>query len=126
MDGMAERFAAALRRTEETGDPEPLIGLFAEGAELRNLALTESGEGAPRRFWETYLAQFDRIRSDFSHMIEKDGQAALVWTSEGALKDGHPIRYRGVSVIETEGDKVRRFETVYDSAAFVRPEPAEG
>jgi hypothetical protein len=46
----------------------------------------------------------------------------LVWTSDGALKGGHPIRYRGTSILEVEGDKVRRFETIYDSAAFVRPE----
>jgi ketosteroid isomerase-like protein len=122
MAGMAQTFADALRRTEESGDPEPLVQLFAEGCELRNLALTEQGLEGARRFWQTYLAQFDRIRSEFSRLIEQDGQAALVWTSEGAMKGGHPIAYRGVSIIETQGDKVRRFETVYDSAAFLRPE----
>jgi len=122
MPGMAQTFADALRRTEETRDPEPLVALFAEGCELSNLALRESGIEGARRFWDTYLAQFDEIRSSFSHMIEADGEAALVWTSEGTLKGGHPISYRGVSIIVVEGDRVRRFETVYDSAAFVRPE----
>jgi hypothetical protein len=124
MAGMADTFAKALQQTEESRDPEPLLRLFADGAELRNLAISETGRDGARRFWETYLAQFRNIRSEFSHMIETAGQAALVWTSEGALKDGQPIRYRGVSILEVEGDKVRRFETVYDSAAFVRPESA--
>ncbi|HVG48988.1 MAG TPA: nuclear transport factor 2 family protein [Rubellimicrobium sp.] len=122
MAGMADTFAKALQQTEESRDPEPLLRLFADEAELRNLAIAETGLDGARRFWETYLAQFQNIRSEFSHMIEEGGQAALVWTSEGALKDGQPIRYRGVSILELDGDKVRRFETVYDSAAFVRPE----
>ncbi len=121
MPGMAQTFADALQRTEETRDPEHLVALFADGAELHNLAFGESGLEGARRFWQTYLDQFDSIRSEFSHFIEQDGQAALVWTSTGALKGGHPITYRGVSVIEVEGDKVHRFETIYDSAAFVRP-----
>lgn len=125
MTGMAQSFAEALRRTEESRDPEPLLRLFAEGAELRNLALSEQGPEGARRFWRTYLDQFDRIRSDFTQMIEQDGKAALAWTSEGTLRGGHPIRYRGVSLLETEGGKVRRFETVYDSAAFLRPDAGE-
>lgn len=121
MPGMAQTFADTLQRIEETRDPEPLVALFADAAELHNLAFGEAGLEGARRFWQTYLDQFDSIRSEFSHLIEHDGQAALVWTSTGALKGGHPITYRGVSILEVEGDKVRRFETVYDSAAFVRP-----
>lgn len=49
MAGMAQSFAEALRRSEETRDPEPLVRLFAEGCELRNLALAGKGlEGARR------------------------------------------------------------------------------
>lgn len=123
MAGMADRFATALQETEATRDPAPLLALFAEDCELSNLALTERGADGARRFWDTYLAQFDTIRSEFSHLIESGDEAALVWASEGTLKGGHPIRYRGVSILEVAGDRVRRFETVYDSAAFVRPEP---
>ena len=125
MPGMAQTFADALQRTEEGRDPAPLVELFAEDADLRNLAFAEEGIEGARGFWQTYLDQFDRIRSEFSHLIEQDGQAALVWTSEGALKGGRPIAYRGVSVIEFADGKVHHFETVYDSAAFVRP-AAEG
>lgn len=120
MAGMAQTFADALQRTEETRDPEPLVRLFAEDSELHNLAIGDQGLPGAQHFWQTYLDQFDDIRSEFSHMIEADGQAALVWTSKGALKGGRPITYRGVSIVEHDGDKVHRFETVYDSAAFLR------
>jgi hypothetical protein len=120
------RYGADLcgRPSTHRGDGRPRAARPAlrGGCELRNLALTEQGLEGARRFWQTYLAQFDRIRSEFSHLIEQDGQAALVWTSEGAMKGGHPITYRGVSIVEFQGDKVRRFETVYDSAAFLRSE----
>ncbi|MBP1807150.1 nuclear transport factor 2 family protein [Rubellimicrobium aerolatum] len=122
MPGMAQTFANALQETEESRDPEPLVRLFAEDAELRNLAIAHQGIDGARQFWETYLHQFESIRSEFSHLIESEGQAALVWTSDGTMKDGRPISYRGVSVIEFAEGKVRRFETIYDSAAFVRPE----
>ena len=124
MAGMAQTFADALQRTEETRDPDHLVRLFAEEAELHNLAIADQGKHGAQHFWQTYLAQFDEIRSEFSHLIEGDGQAALVWTSKGALKGGRPITYRGVSIVEHDGDKVHRFETVYDSAAFLRQEAA--
>jgi ketosteroid isomerase-like protein len=123
MAGMADTFAKALQRTEETRDPDPLVQLFAQDAELSNYTHRESGLEGARRFWFTYLEQFDGIRSRFRRLIEADGQAALVWTSEGTLKGGQPIAYSGVSVIGFDGDKVRRFETYYDSAAFLRPGP---
>ena len=122
MAGMAQRFAEALQSTEGSRDPEPLVQLFAEDAQLHNLAIADQGVEGARDFWQTYLDQFETIRSEFSHLIEQDGQAALVWTSSGALRGGRPITYRGVSVIEFDGDKVHRFETVYDSAAFLRTE----
>jgi ketosteroid isomerase-like protein len=120
MAGMAQRFADALQRTEEARDPEHLVPLFAEDAQLHNLAIADQGVEGARDFWQTYLDQFDQIRSEFSHLIEQESQAALVWTSKGALRGGRPITYRGVSIIEFDGEKVHRFETVYDSAAFLR------
>ena len=50
MAGMAQTFADALQRTEETRDPEHLVRLFADGAELRNLAISEQGIEGARRF----------------------------------------------------------------------------
>ncbi len=119
MDGMAQRFADALRKSEETRDPGPVASLFTPDAELRNLAHRESGADAAQRFWSRYLDQFDDIRSEFSHLIEEEKQAALVWTSKGTRRGGHTLTYRGVSILEFGDGKVSRFETIYDSAAFL-------
>ncbi|NAZ35611.1 nuclear transport factor 2 family protein [Rubellimicrobium sp. CFH 75288] len=123
MPGMADRFAQALQQAERDRDPAPLVALFAEGAALSNLAITEEGEGAADRFWRTYLDQFETVRSEFSHKVDGDGVLVLAWRSEGRLSDGRPIAYRGMSLAEHDGSRVTRFETTYDSAAFLR-EPA--
>jgi ketosteroid isomerase-like protein len=125
---VVERFMSGLKRAEESHDPGPVAALFGDDAELTNLAREEPRRGADgaRQFWADYLHGFARVRSEFFKVFEGDGTAALEWTAEGELPTGKPIRYRGISVLELDGDRVRRFRTYYDSAAFVAPaaEPA--
>lgn len=52
-------------------------------------------------------------------MVESNGSAVLEWISEGTLTSGEPLKYQGVSIIETVDGKVQRFRTYYDSAAFL-------
>ena len=52
-------------------------------------------------------------------MLDADSGSVLEWVSRGALPDGAPVEYRGVSVLEVEGDRVRKFRTYYDSAVFL-------
>ncbi|MBA4064349.1 MAG: epoxide hydrolase [Isosphaera sp.] len=116
---------AALQRTEKSGDPNGLADLFTDDAELTNLAKPEPARGrdGARAFWADYLKAFGSIRSEFG-LVVADGPAAVMeWTSEGTLPNGKPITYRGVSVVETAGDRVARFRTYYDTAAFVTPAP---
>ncbi|BAC90001.1 nuclear transport factor 2 family protein [Gloeobacter violaceus] len=115
-----ERFMQTLQHTEQSGDVESLVNLFAEDAELSNLVLTEPlrGLAGARQFWSDYLGAFGQIRSHFERAIAADNAAVLEWVSEGKLHSGEPIRYRGVSILEIEGDRVRRFRSYYDSAAF--------
>lgn len=116
----AESFKKALLQTEETRDPQPVAGLFQEGAQLSNLA-GDHGTDA-RAFWQQYLEQFKEIRSEFTSAVTGDGAAALEWKSRGLLKDGRPAEYRGVSVIEFDENGLTGFRAYYDSAAFVRAE----
>lgn len=118
---VAERFMKALRAFEADGRPGPLVGLFADDAELSNLARSESGRDGARRFREEYRRAFAEVRSEFTAATVGGRGAALEWESEGSLPTGAPIRYRGVSVLEVDGDRVRGFRTYYDSAAFVSP-----
>jgi ketosteroid isomerase-like protein len=123
----AERFMAALQQAEKGHDPGPLAEMFADDAELTNLARPEPARGrdGAREFWADYLKAFGEIRSEFG-LVVADGPAAVMeWTSEGTLPNGKPITYRGVSVVETAGGKVAKFRTYYDTAAFVTPQPVE-
>lgn len=118
---IAERFMHTLQQIEETGDVEPLVAMFTEDAELSNLAMTEplQGRDGAHRFWQKYLSVFERVHSKFTHVVEGDDTAVLEWISDGALSTGEPVKYQGVSIIETDNGQVRRFRTYYDSAVFV-------
>lgn len=118
---VAAEFMAALGEAETSGNLEHLVGLFDREAELVRLnhEHLSRGQAGAHIFWNTYLAQFGLIRSSFTHMTEGTNSVVLEWISEGTLSDQTPIRYRGVSVLEIEQDKIARFRTYYDSAAFV-------
>lgn len=118
----------ALRRTEEAHDPDAVVGMFADGAELSNLAHDEPRRGADgaRQFWADYLKAFRRVRSEFGAVREADGFAVLEWTSDAELPTGKGVTYRGVSILEGDGDRVAKFRTYYDTAALVAPAAAPG
>lgn len=118
---MADRFAKALQESEARRDPGPVAGLFAPDAELANLSHERRGADGARTFWQEYLDAFGAIRSVFSAVKQFDGWAVLEWASEGTLPAGKPVKYRGVSVLEVDGDRVKKFRTYYDSAALVTP-----
>lgn len=120
-NAVAHFFMQALRESESQMDPTPLLAFFGDDARLSNLrdqGAEEGIEGA-RTFWQNYLAVFQTIRSEFHQVIETADAASLEWISEGMLSDGTPIRYKGISVLETSGDRVTHFRTYYDSAAFL-------
>ena len=115
---MPSRFKQALQQTEETRDVSIVAGLFREGAKLTNLGGDHGTDAA--KFWQIYLDQFTDIRSEFVSEVAAETSAALEWKSKGTLKEGTPVDYRGVSVIEFDGKSVTSFRTYYDSAMFVR------
>jgi ketosteroid isomerase-like protein len=116
--GIAARFKQALQQTEQSRDPSAVASLFREGARLTNLG-GDHGTDA-HKFWQVYLEQFSDIRSEFTAETISERSAALEWQSRGTLTDGREVDYRGVSVIDFEGDALTGFRTYYDSAAFVR------
>jgi len=120
---MAEKFMNALLEIEDTGHAESMAEIFSDDAEVSNLATIEPmrGRDGAQRFWMDYLNVFDHIRSQFTRVIENGGQIVLEWNSHGALRDGSRIDYRGVSVLETDGGRVRRFHAYYDTAMFLKP-----
>jgi ketosteroid isomerase-like protein len=118
---LTSRFIQSLQHAEQKGDLAPLIDLFSDDAQLSNLAMLEplKGKDGARRFWEKYLSVFEQINSEFTNIVESNGAAVLEWISKGALSTSEDIRYQGVSILEMDGERIHRFRTYYDSAAFL-------
>lgn len=122
MTTLTETFMHALQQAEQSGDPSDLVALHGEAVTLRNLTTQDwSGVDGARDFWHTYLGNFQSIRSEFTHHTDDGRVGVMEWEATGQLQGGHDIAYRGVSVIEHDGQKVQAFRTYYDSAAFVKP-----
>ena len=113
-----QRFIDALQETERTRDPEKVSALFAPDAELHSYTRDQRGSNAAV-FWKEYLDAFQSVQSRFTRVQDEGKAAVLEWESEGALPSGEPIRYEGVTLLEFDGDRVSRFRTYYDSAAFL-------
>jgi ketosteroid isomerase-like protein/rubrerythrin len=114
--GGAQRFIDALRALEEGRDVERIIALFDDEAEISNPndARPHQGREGARHFWRAYRDSFEEIHSDFSRVVEGDGTAVLEWKSHGRMRNGQPVDYAGVSVLDIRGDKVRRFRAYFD------------
>jgi ketosteroid isomerase-like protein len=114
-----------LREAEERRDPARLAELFTDDAELSTLTRDEPrrGKAGARQFWAEYLQSFGKVQSQFGNVLEADGTAILEWVSDATFPDGRRVKYRGVSILETTGDRVKRFRTYFDTAAL-RPGPA--
>lgn len=113
---IADRFVEALWKLEEDRDVEPLVGVHTEDCEVGNVAVpkTFSGHDGLREFWTSYRKTFGEMKSEFrSVFADGDGHAALEWTTEGE-SNGGSVTYSGVSVLEIEGDKVKRFHAYFD------------
>ncbi len=121
----ADKFSKALQQMEQSGDAEELVAQFGEGAELKRpeLAGSQGPTTDPEKFWSAYRDQFSEISTEFSHIAEAGDLAVLEWTSKATLAAGRSIEYAGVSLLTFgEDDRVSRFSTYYDTAAFVVPE----
>lgn len=113
-------FMNALKTLETEQDSATLVALFADDATLERMThKTYEGKADAENFWQEYLAPFETIATEFYNVTEDDDGAVLEWVSEGSLESGKAIRYRGVSSLSFEGDKVKSFRTYYDSAAFL-------
>ncbi len=73
-----------------------------------------------REFWTDYRKSFDEMKSEFHNVVAHDsGHAALEWTTKGT-EDGDTISYDGVSILEIEGYKVKRFMAYFDSRTLTK------
>jgi hypothetical protein len=113
---LADRFMHALQQAEELRDLEPLLELFEPEARIR----TPMREGLrPARFWREYLATFEQVQTEFSHLVEAGDCCVLEWRSQGKLRTGESVDYLGVTVLEkSSAGRIASFRTYYDTSAI--------
>lgn len=115
---ITEKFIEALGKLEESEDIETIVSLFGDGCEVGNVTLTKSlsGSDGAKEFWTNYRQTFDQIKSTFKNKNVNGNIAMLEWTSEGTGSGGNEINYEGVSVLEIENDKIKRFFAYFNPA----------
>ncbi len=107
---MSKKFVEALQELETSGNVEKIVALFADNAEINNVVTIENSHDLrAEEFWTKYRANFGEVSSEFSNKIYGENNAALEWTTTGTNTDGGKIEYQGVSILETDGDKITRF-----------------
>jgi hypothetical protein len=118
----AQRFVEALAKLEESGELEPLVSLFGEDAQVSNVASPRvfSGRDGARQFWTAYKGMLARVRSTFRNMIEAGERLALEWETQGTAHNGAAVSYEGVSIVEWDGDRIRRFYAYFDPGLLGR------
>ena len=117
-DDRARTFATALQTFEKDGDAAAFAALFTDDAVTQRFDARGERSGEVEQFWTEYRDQFNSISTTFYDVVEGGDRFALEWTSEAELSDGRPITYRGVTVIDLDGDKITTLRTYYDSAQF--------
>jgi ketosteroid isomerase-like protein len=117
-DDRARKFAAGLHELDKNGDAAAFAAQFTDDAITQRFDARGERRGEVEQFWQEYRAQFQSISTTFYDVVEGGDRFALEWTSDATLSDGRPIQYRGVTVIDLDGDKVTRLRTYYDSAQF--------
>jgi ketosteroid isomerase-like protein len=121
-DRRARTFVAELRRFEQDSDPAPLVALFSDDATATRLDARGERDDVTA-FWTEYRAQFHELSTTFVHAVEGADRVALEWTTTATLTDDRPLEYRGVTVLDLDGDRIVALRTYYDTAAFA-PVPA--
>ena len=113
---VADGFVEALRKLEEDQDVEDLVRIHTEDCEVGNFSVSETfrGHEGLREFWTEYRKTFDKMKSAFRNVFATEEGAALEWTTE-ATSNGDSVSYDGVSILEIEGGKARRFMAYFDT-----------
>jgi ketosteroid isomerase-like protein len=71
-------------------------------------------------FWREYREQFHQLSTTFVNAVESTDQVALEWTTTATLTDDRPLEYRGVTVIDLDGDAIVALRSYYHTAASPR------
>jgi steroid delta-isomerase-like uncharacterized protein len=113
---VADGFVEALRKVEEDRDVEAMVEIHTEDCEVGNVSVPQTfrGHDGLREFWTNYRKTFGEMKSTFRNVFATEEGAALEWTTKGT-SNGEDVSYDGVSILEMEDGKVRRFMAYFDT-----------
>ena len=112
-ENLAKQFIDALHKLEAERDVDTIVSLFSDECEIGNV-VTEDKNISPKEFWTSYRENFGEVNSEFRNEIVAENTVALEWTTTGTSGVGSEIKYDGVSILETSGDKITRFHAYFD------------
>ena len=115
-ESRGQRFVDALYALEDGQNVEPLAALHGDDADISNPLVPHrhTGTAGARQFWTAYRRTFETVHSEFHHVEDAGGASFLEWTSSGRTAQGRDFTYRGVSVVEWSGERIRAFRTYFD------------
>ena len=118
---ITEKFIEALRELEENRDVEKIAALFSDDAEVHNVVTIENSHDlSPKEFWQKYRDNFGEVKSEFKNKISGERSSALEWTTTGTGADGGEVNYEGVSILETDGERITRFFAYFNPSKLGR------
>ena len=116
---LADRFINALAEIEQTKNLQPMVDLFASDAVLFNPIQIDGLRGLKniRRFWQDYIDTFADVNTRFKRRASSGNFVVLEWLTQAHLAGSRlPVEYAGVTILEHDGQKIRQFNTYYDTA----------
>jgi hypothetical protein len=118
-DARARSFVDGLKQFEDDGDASTFAEMFARDATTQRFDARGERRGEVETFWREYRDQFATVSTTFDNVIESGDAFAFEWATDATLANGHPMSYRGVTVVLFDGgDNVATLRTYYDSAQF--------
>ncbi len=128
MADLANDFKKALQTIEQEKKADAVLAFFEDASTLQRLNHEHyEGVSGAKKFWDEYLSTFKTQETTFHNTVAADEAVVLEWVSKGEFPNGEPFEYRGVSILERDGDdKVGAFRTYYDSAVFINESALSG
>ena len=130
LDQMFEDLALAWASTDSNG-PERVLGHFADDCVFEDVTLgaTARGKDEFRSLLEGAFEAVPDIEYDVTSRLITARGAAIEWVMSGTHKGDFPgmpatgkrfSSVRGASILELEGDKIRRESDYWDAATFMK------
>lgn len=119
-DQLTQAFITALRRLEIEGELDDLVALYRDDAKVGNVLEERPLEGrnGARSFWTMYRNTFRRANSTFRAVVVGDGTAALEWSCKATVREGQPVSYDGVTILDFQDGAIARSWAYFDGAGL--------